>query len=463
MNKYKNLTRSTIVLSIGTFGSKLISFFLVSLYTAYLSAAESSAADLVTKTANLIIPLAIVGIDEAIVRFRLEGKYSKQELYSAGLRVMLAGYLGCLALFPFFNWLPDTKDFLLETYLFIFAAGFRVLNQQFIRSRGLLRLFALDGILTAFNLLIAYVVAFVVLDAGSKGYILANVAADICSSVFLMAAAGNFRCINFKSISKGLTKKMLKYALPLLPAYLLWGIVSSSDAFMVKYIVGEEENGLYSVAYKIPMLISFVSAVFYQAWHLSAITEFKSNGAEKFYTNVFGAYSSVMYVGAAGVLAVLIPVTKYVIDAEYFDSYRYAPMLVIAVLMSSMCQFMSSIYAAAKKTKNSLYTSALAAGTNILLNCILIPKFGAQGAAFATMMSYFVCFIVRAANTRRIVAYKINYGRFLFNLAALSAMCTALIADMEYLPVILILTFALVLVFNLSEVLKMARKIMARQ
>ena len=65
MNKYQTLATNTLLMSIGTFGSKLLVFLMVRFYTGYLTPAEYGTADLITQTANLLIPLVSLDIAEA--------------------------------------------------------------------------------------------------------------------------------------------------------------------------------------------------------------------------------------------------------------------------------------------------------------------------------------------------------------------------------------------------------------
>ena len=72
MGKYKRLISNTVILGAGTFASKVLVFLLMPLYTSILSTAEYGTADILTQTASLIIPLASVGICDALFRFALD-------------------------------------------------------------------------------------------------------------------------------------------------------------------------------------------------------------------------------------------------------------------------------------------------------------------------------------------------------------------------------------------------------
>ena len=62
MDKYGKLVSNTMLLSIGSFGSKLLVFFMVRFYTGYLTPADYGTAELITQTATLLIPLVTLGV-----------------------------------------------------------------------------------------------------------------------------------------------------------------------------------------------------------------------------------------------------------------------------------------------------------------------------------------------------------------------------------------------------------------
>lgn len=67
--KYKTLAANTALISFGTLGSKLLVFFMVRFYTGYMSPSDYGPADIITQTANLLIPLVTLGMAEGVFRF----------------------------------------------------------------------------------------------------------------------------------------------------------------------------------------------------------------------------------------------------------------------------------------------------------------------------------------------------------------------------------------------------------
>ena len=63
-NRYKKLFSNTLILGIGTFGSKVLTVLLMPLYTSYLTNGEYGIVDLLVQTANLLIPLVSLGMNK---------------------------------------------------------------------------------------------------------------------------------------------------------------------------------------------------------------------------------------------------------------------------------------------------------------------------------------------------------------------------------------------------------------
>lgn len=90
-NKYQTLAGNTVKLGLGTFGSKVLVFLMVRFYTEHLSPADYGTADLITQTANLLIPLLSLGITDAVFRFVMDETEDAAGVFTAGLFVVLAG------------------------------------------------------------------------------------------------------------------------------------------------------------------------------------------------------------------------------------------------------------------------------------------------------------------------------------------------------------------------------------
>jgi len=474
LNKYKKLAANTLVFAIGSFGSKILLLFLTRLYTHNISSGDNSTKSLLEQTANFIIPLATLSIAEAVIRYGLDRDYDNKEVYTSACVVEVVGILVMLLFSPLLYLLPYAKGFVPLLLLFIIASAFRQLNSQFVRARGLVKLFALDGILATLTLFIFNVILISGFHMGVTGFMLSSILTDFCSGIFLLITAKLWEFFDLKCYNHDMSKIMLRFSIPMIPTAVLWIITGFSDRLFVRYMVnfsvspdvGDSAAGVYDAASKVPNLISMVSTIFFQAWNMSAITENNAEDRSDFYYRIFSAYQSIMFLGAAFMIALVRPLSAILIDAStdpaYLRAYEFTPILIIGVLMMSFNQFLSSIYTATQKTTHSFWTSLLAACTNLILNVILIYLWGVQGAVIATFMSYFVCYIARIIDTRKLIYFKVHHWKFVINLTVLFAMSILAIIEPKFLIPAQIAFLIFMTAFNFKAILQTIKKILKR-
>lgn len=429
MNRYKKLFSDTLILGLGTFGSKLLVFLLMPFYTAWLSTDQYSTAELITSTANLLIPLACVGIANGIFRFAADRASNKAEVFSSSIALLLGGSCVFLILSPLLGLIDYFDGYLWLIVLYVLLANLQSVCAQYVRAIDRTRLFAVQGILNTvftvlFNLLLLWW-----LDLGVTGYVLSVIAGNLVTTVFLVCAARLWNAFRFSNIKKELIKELLWFSLPLVPTTVCWLITDLSDRYMVTYFCGANENGIYSAAYKIPTIINLVSGIFLQAWQFSAVAE-SSNEEEckEFYSRVFRGFLSVIMIGTAGLILFSRFLSGLLLNSAYFEAWRYMPTLLCAAAIEAVVAFLATVYMVRKKSMHSFVTAMVGTLANLLLNFLLIPRIGALGAALATMASYFAVMLVRLFDVRRMIPFRLCLPRLcissiLLTLAVVAMTC----------------------------------------
>lgn len=477
MNKYQKLAGNTVIFAIGSVGAKILSFFLTRLYTGCLSSEQLGSADLLYQASNVIYPIVTLSMADAVIRFGMEKKNDMRSIFTVAISTTVIGLAVLALLSPLFNLTEMYSGYAFLLYVFCYFSCFRQIAANFVRAKGYVKLFALDGILAILTMVISNVIFLLVLDMGVTGYVLSFIVSDFLSFTGLCIIAGLHKYIDLKYFSKRLFRDMLKYSAPLIPTYVLWWITSSSDRWIVTAVCGKSINGVYSVANRIPTLLMMFTTVFFQAWQMSAIENRDDKGLSKFYGRVYGAYSSLLAIAAAGVILFVKPLTYLIVHGRQFCftlvnfdiaknflfSYHYTPILVIAMVFQCLCQFLSSVYNVKKKSVNSMITSFIAAAVNIALNIWLIPKYGAYGAAIATAAAYAACFVVRIFDVRRLIPFKSGNLRMLINTVLVAAMAFISITEVKLAYLWLTIIFLFVTAFNFGAVLSTLKKILNKR
>ena len=478
MNKYRELANNTIVLAIGQFSSKLLVYFMLGFYTSMLGADGFGDATNIINASALLISVVTLSISEGVLRYGIKAKKgddgapvydairSKKRVLSIGIDVTFAGLIVFAAFVPLIGMIDMLAGYEWLIYLYVCTGGIKATMSIYVRARGRVGLFALDGILTTVATILFNLLFLAVFDLGVVGYVLSVSMGDLFSIVFLTMRAKLYKDYRPLRYTKQNLGDMLKYSVPLMPTSIMWWIVNVSDTFMITAFFDSAANGVYSFAYKFPNLAATVVGIFSRAWHMSAIKERNSRTVSKFYSNVFGMMQTIMYVAAAGIMLVIRPIIMPLFGAEGFETaYFYVPVLLFAVVFQSFNSFLSSIYESSNKTMRSFVTSVVGAGVNIILNLILLNTIGVIGAAIATFASYLLVFIFRVFDTKKLLYMEIDWRCMAANIAVLSLLSLS-VMFMEYgvaQNVINVLLFLAVVAMNFKSLVKAIKMFLSRQ
>ena len=205
-----------------------------------------------------------------------------------------------------------------------------------------------------------------------------------------------------------------------------------------------------------------ISGIFMEAWQLSAVTEDDKRTRGTFFTRVFSCYSSLVLLTASGLIAFCRLIMKIMVAQSFYEAWRFIPVLVIATSFSCFVSFLGSVYVVEKRSGLTFATTLLGAAANVALNFLLIPKWGAQGGAVATCVSYLIVFVVRAINTRQFVPLQFGLPKLLLNLMILVGQTLILLFEVPLWALWQALLVLVMLLINgpmlLSSVLELMHK-----
>lgn len=464
--KYTTLVSNTLLFAISNFSSKLLSFFI----RPYLSYALDSpdvmgVSSLLQQATNLLIPVVSLGVAYAIIRFGLDKENDKASVFVNGAATIGLGFLVLLLAMPLVSLIPNAAEYLPFLYLCVLASCLRTLCTQFIRSRMLNRLVAIDGVLTTLSLLLYYLLFLSVLRMGATGFLLANALADLTSMVFVFFAGGCWRYCKPKRFDRGLWRDMLRYCLPMIPASISFWIINASDMFFVQAMCedygGRSGNywvGLLSAGYFLPQVITILGSIFYEAWQLSAVTE--EQDREVFFSKIFRIYASVLFCCVAGVIWLCRPM-MHLFKAEYYDGWIFVPFLTLCSMCTCLNQFLNSIYVVYKRSTGSLVTMLCGAVLNLILNYCFILAWGPWGVTPASFLGLLLVFLLRAYSTRGLLEVDFHPGWLLLNLALVLAEIFCIMRLENWVIPVTVLT-AIVCAINFREIFSMLNKLVGK-
>lgn len=409
MGRYKKLGQNVVFITIGSFASKLLSFFMLPLYTAVLTTQEYGTADLITTTINLLMPFFTLLISESIIRFALEKDRDKSEVFVTSGVVTLVGFVVFLVCSPLLLLSSDLKDYYWYFVVYYIITAMHTNVSFFVRGIEKVLIYSMSGVFQSFMFLSMNVLFLVVLKTGVVGYLLSLILSNLFAMLFLIIGAKLWRYVKWGKFNGHLMREMLSYSVPMIPNSLSWWISNSSDKYLLTFFLGVSVTGVYSVSQRIPSMFAMIATIFMGAWQISAVEDFGSEESRKFFSSIYKNYSTFNICVVAGLIFLAKPLAWFLFAKEFFIGWTFVPVLLFAFLFHAMSGFLGSVYTAAKKTKMVFVSTVLAAASNVVMNIILIPIMGTMGAAIATWVSYFLIWLVRLVNTRKIL--KIEYNK----------------------------------------------------
>ena len=392
MNNNKKLATNIMLMFLVYFLPKIMSFFLVPVYTNCLTTEEYGISDLILGTASLIAPFISLATPNAILRFTIENKTDRRP-YQVGIRIYVRGMIILLVLMGLVSlFLRINPIYIACTYMVV---GFSVLADIYLSyARGLetMKIVTFCGVASAFVSIICNILFIVVFKWGIYGFIFASMAGYIFDIVVL-AIYNRKKCLlkGITRVERAFTNDMLHFSVPLIFSGISWWVVSSSDRYFVSWMCGSAANGVYAVAYKIPVILQSLDNVFGQAWLYTLYDSYKTDDGRNYIAKVFDAYNFLFCLGCSFLIIIDLFLSKLLFANEFFTAWKYVPFLLLSVVFNSASGLMGNFLSIYKKTRIAMNISILAAGINLILNYLLIFLLkDAMGAAIATAITFMV-------------------------------------------------------------------------
>lgn len=457
--KIKTLVKDTGLFAISTFGSQILVFLLTPLYTSILATEEYGIADLIFSTVVFVYPILTLAISEATLRFAIEKDENKNKVFTNSIWFVIMSTLLLLILTPALKYIYKG----VSDYWLVFVGAYLFFNihhvlSNFIKGIGKTKIYAAQGLIQTISIIICNILFLVVFKWGLKGYLFSMYVGYIIPSIIIIIA-GRISQYSFPlAIDMALLKQMLRYCIPMIPTLVAWAINANIDKYMIIGFWGLGESGIYSVAHKIPTLMTTVLSVFTQAWQLSAISNYGDADEGDYYTNVYRNLNIVSVLGCFAIFFLTKPLSSFLFVNDYYIAWRFVPFLTLSALFSSNGGFISAAFKAAKKTNILFYTVLIGSLMNVILNFILIQVIGTIGAAISTMVGFLVIWLFRMIMVQKIVKIKISVIRTTISYISLIIAAAVLCFEIEQSYLIIVGLCCLTIIVNMSDIIGILKK-----
>lgn len=405
----RKLFSQTVIYGFGIVLNKAVSLILIPLYTYYFSPDELGLLNLVQSFWFFIILLYIYGTETSFIKKFIDAKNDtdKAEIYST--IIFLLAITSIFFSFILYLIAPLLSD------LFAFTQR----NQSIFLLRIL-------SFLLFFDTLFRFPLLLLRAEMKPGTYLILNIISLVLNVslnfVFILGLNYNLESIFYSYIISvfitfilGLifTKKYLKFTFSFKRAkelisygnkFFYIGIflllIEISDRFFLKHYFDESIVGIYSTSYKLASVMSLLIAAFKFSWTPYFLNLSDNTDNKEIVARVFTSY---VYVGLFMFLFFSFyigPVVSFsvggfsLLNPNFQSGLVIVPIILLSHFFSGLYSNMNVAPFFADKTFYLLLSSFTGFVVNFVLNLLLIPHFAMIGAAFATLFTYVIMFLV---------------------------------------------------------------------
>ena len=404
-----SLAKNTVLLAMGTILNKLLQFVMIPFFSRWLSTEDYGSFDLFCTYALLLIPILTLASSEAVFRFLVD-----EEDDSHKKRYITNGFVICTCMvFAFIvviiafsakvKW-NYTTPFL----LFVIGQVYNNYLQGYMRGIKKLNIYSFCSAISTVFIAVG-VTAFVFWNKlGLSGILYGYAFGYIVGDLLIVIATKFWRLFDFRTFSIQCCKEMTKYSYPLIPNNICWWVIGASDRMIINWQIGAVANGVYAIAHKVPNLCSAIFGVFNISWQQAASEMRDDKEKEKYFNYILNVLLSLIISLCCGIVAINFVLFDYVFDLKYCDGRLYAPILVSALIFSSISNFFGGIQISMKRTKANGLSTMCGAIANVVIHIALVQAIGLYAACLSTVIAHGLVFCIRWIGLSREYVFRID-------------------------------------------------------
>jgi O-antigen/teichoic acid export membrane protein len=389
------LAKSSGVYALATTASPLTSLALAPFLTRYLSRSDYGLLTVLITAIGLVAGLTQLGLGSAFFRAYNYDYSSRAE--RASIMTTAFGLLFPVALLALIATLLTAQQVAMLLFgrsvanLVILAVAVVAVQNltvpvfAWLRAEGRAASFALISIVNLAATLVANIVLVGFLGWGVRGSLIAT--GSGFAAVILGTAPIVLRQLTMARLD--VARNMLSFGIPQVPNVLAMWVLQLSDRYLLAQLRSLDETARYAVAYSLGLAVSIVVvAPFSLAWPTAMYAVARRDDARQQFRLIFTA-SGLLFLFLAFVFSIVgVVLLNSLFPAAYHSAAVVIPLVSESMAFYGMYILLTVGIGLRRKTWLASALTLSAATANVLLNLLLIPKFGALGAATATLVAY---------------------------------------------------------------------------
>lgn len=395
MSDLKRFIKSSGIYFIGSILSRLIAFFMLPIYTKYLSPAEFGEYDLNLAYMQFFISFFFLDIYIGIMKFLLDPNLKEIENYKE--KVLFSGFfiffISAIFYFIFFYFFMQIYNIRFKVFLLLlgFVLSLQEVYSYICRAYKQNLVYVVSGCLIAilyasFSFIFLYFCNF-----GYEALILGAILSNISGIFFTEYNLKIFVKIKSACLDFIFFRKLLYFSLPFCLNALCYWFLAIYGRIMIANELSYEENGYYAIALKFGMVLSLITLCFKFAWQeISFSKNINKQNNSLYYSQACNEYLKFLVLSVVISLPIIKIIFPFFVDSTFYKSIIYIPFVLVGIIIFSFSEFLISIINTINKNKFLFIATMTGAITNIILLNIFIHKF----KVFTVACSYIICYTI---------------------------------------------------------------------
>lgn len=455
-DKNKSFLTHAVVYGLGMFLIQGVSVILLPLYTSYLTPAEFGVLEILNRIGEVVvICLTVNGIRMAILTFFCQAhdeREREQIAITVGL-FLLTIIAGCAVLVCCFAGLLaplvgiENPRLLMFGVVTVLIEAVAIMPLAFMQARVQSVQYVCTTLAMCVCRIGLAIIAVAVLGWGIWGVLASSaVTSGVFGGVLTLR-----ECLK-GSLRPDLSKlvEVARFAAPFIPGGLCFFVLNSGDRFFLVRSVSADEIGLYALGYKLAVAVGMFSATpLHMVWGARMYKVFEEPDAPRTIGRVYTRILAVYLLVGLGLCACKSELIALLGSAEYAGATAIVGPVVLGYYFFALVSLLDSAFYVCRRTALKPWIAFVATVLILALYALLIPRYGAMGAAYATVGGFFCYAVVTFVVAQRVFPIRLEIGRIAGMLVL--AIAAAVMAEwMGTGPMALVGKFALVCAWAMS-------------
>lgn len=407
--------KSSGIYFVGTVLTKLISFLLLPLYTAYIDPEGYGIYDLYNSYIMFLGSVLFLDIWAGIMRFMYDysGDERKKPIYCGTIIFLGSCILYTIILIfgvPLLN---------LQYPFWIFLCGILMNMQNLVgyiaRGYGKNILYASAGVIGSVVTIIFNIILLVYFKMDFSALFIASCIGYIVNILVIVVGGKIPNLLSPGNYDRQLLKELFFFSLPLCLNSVAYWFLTGYNKVAVTYLLGSAENGYYAIAGRFGSMVTLFTSCFQMAWQELAYSKSaKENELGDFYSSAINNYIKCMGMGLIILIPAIYVIYPIMVNKSYDVGKSLVPLYLMGTILSTISSFLGNTFGAIKKNNLLFRTMLVGSIGNVVSVHLLLPIIGIQASNLALILGFLLTCGYRVYLLKKEIGLKVEFKLILF-------------------------------------------------